>query len=179
MHTAPSAVRWTNKLWYVHGTGCALSLSHVQLFATPRTPTKLLCQGVPQARILEWVAISFSKGSSQPRDRTQVSCIAGGFFTIWADAHKRNRGESRKHYAKGKTDAKDHISYDSIHMQCPEKETIDRKRTPVGCCLDLRGRNRSGCRWAQRNLLGWWEVSQMRKDGGTTLNSLDVIVMHI
>ena len=37
-----------------------------------------------QARILEWVAISFSRGSSQPRDRTRVSCIAGGCFTIWA-----------------------------------------------------------------------------------------------
>ena len=38
-----------------------------------------------QARILEWVAILFSRGSSQPGDRTWVSCIlAGGFFTIWA-----------------------------------------------------------------------------------------------
>ena len=40
--------------------------------------------GILQARILEQVAIPFSKGSSQPRDQTQVSCIAGGFFTIWA-----------------------------------------------------------------------------------------------
>ena len=32
-------------------------------------------------RILEWVAISFSRGSSQLRDQTRVSCIAGGFFT--------------------------------------------------------------------------------------------------
>ena len=32
---------------------------------------------------LEWVAMPFSKGSSQPRNRTQVSCIAGRFFTIW------------------------------------------------------------------------------------------------
>ena len=32
--------------------------------------------GIPQARILEWVAVSFSRGSSPPRDRTQVSCIA-------------------------------------------------------------------------------------------------------
>ena len=39
---------------------------------------------VSQARILEWVAIPFSRGSSQPRDRTGVSCIAGGFFTVWA-----------------------------------------------------------------------------------------------
>ena len=34
-----------------------------------------------QVRILEWVAFPFSRGSSQPRGRTQVSCIAGGFFT--------------------------------------------------------------------------------------------------
>jgi len=37
-----------------------------------------------QAIILEWVAIPFSRGSSWPRDRTHVSCTAGGFFTIWA-----------------------------------------------------------------------------------------------
>ena len=37
-----------------------------------------------QARILEWVAISFSRGSSQPRDQTRVSCSAGRFFTNWA-----------------------------------------------------------------------------------------------
>ena len=40
--------------------------------------------GILQARILEWIAIPFSKESSQPRDRTQVSHIADGFFTIWA-----------------------------------------------------------------------------------------------
>ena len=37
-----------------------------------------------QARILEWVAFSFPKGSSQPRDRTEVSHITGRFFTSWA-----------------------------------------------------------------------------------------------
>ena len=43
--------------------------------------------GIPQARILEGVAIFFSRGSSQPRDQTHVSCVscmAGGFFTCWA-----------------------------------------------------------------------------------------------
>ena len=40
--------------------------------------------GVLQARILVWVAIPFSRGSSQPRNQTQVSCIAGRFFTSWA-----------------------------------------------------------------------------------------------
>ena len=40
--------------------------------------------GILQARILEWVAISCSRESSWPIDQTQVSCIAGRFFTIWA-----------------------------------------------------------------------------------------------
>ena len=40
--------------------------------------------GILQARILEWVAIPFSKGSSQPKDQTQVSHITGIFFTTWA-----------------------------------------------------------------------------------------------
>ena len=45
--------------------------------------------GILQARILEWVAIPFSRGSSQPREQTQVSNIEGGFFTSWAtrEAH--------------------------------------------------------------------------------------------
>jgi len=38
--------------------------------------------GILQTRILEWVAVPFSRGSSQPRDQTHASCIAGGFFTI-------------------------------------------------------------------------------------------------
>ena len=40
--------------------------------------------GILQARILEWVAIPFTRGSSQPRDWAWVSCIAGRLFTIWA-----------------------------------------------------------------------------------------------
>ena len=40
--------------------------------------------GILQARVLEWVAISFSKGLSQPRDRTWVSYTTGRFFTNWA-----------------------------------------------------------------------------------------------
>ena len=40
--------------------------------------------GILQARILEWIAVPFSRGSSQPNDRTQVSHITDGFFTVWA-----------------------------------------------------------------------------------------------
>ena len=39
--------------------------------------------GILQARTLEWVALPFSRGSSQPRGQTWVSCIAGRFFTLW------------------------------------------------------------------------------------------------
>ena len=46
--------------------------------------------GILQARILEWIAIPFSRGSSRHRDWTQVSHIAGGFFTIWATRECRS-----------------------------------------------------------------------------------------
>ena len=56
-------------------------LSNVRLFVTPWT-----IQSMEFSRLekLEWVAFPFSRGSSQPRDGTQVSHIAGGFFTSWA-----------------------------------------------------------------------------------------------
>ena len=53
----------------------------VQLCLTLCDPMDYTAHGILQARILEWVAFSFSRRSSQPRDRAQVSGIAGGFFT--------------------------------------------------------------------------------------------------
>ena len=50
------------------------------LYSLPGSPV----HGILSARILKWVAISLSRGSSQPRDQTWVSCIAGRFLTIWA-----------------------------------------------------------------------------------------------
>ena len=47
-------------------------------------PLELYSPWILQARILEWIAVPFSRGSSQPRDGTQVSCITGRFFTSWA-----------------------------------------------------------------------------------------------
>ena len=46
------------------------------------SPTGSSDHGIFQARILEWIAFLFSRGSSQTRDQTQVSCIAGRFITI-------------------------------------------------------------------------------------------------
>ena len=54
-------------------------LTHVRL-KMARYPTDYTVHGILQARILEWVAFPFSRGSSQPMDQTQVSRIAGGFF---------------------------------------------------------------------------------------------------
>ena len=52
-----------------------------QLCPTPCDPKNYTVYRILQARVLEWVAFRFSRGSSQPRDQTQVSWIAGRFFT--------------------------------------------------------------------------------------------------
>ena len=54
---------------------------HGSMDCSPLGPS---IHGILQARILEWIAIPFSRGSSQPRDQTQTSHIAGRFFSIWA-----------------------------------------------------------------------------------------------
>ena len=61
-------------------------LSSIRLFVTPWTAAcqAPLSMGFPHRKILEWVAMPSPMGSSQPRDQTQVSRIAGRFFTTWA-----------------------------------------------------------------------------------------------
>ena len=59
---------------------------------TDCSPQSSSVHGILQARILEWIVIPFSKGSSWPRDQTQVSCIAGRFFTIWATREAQFEG---------------------------------------------------------------------------------------
>ena len=63
-------IKSLSRVWLLQPMDCSLPCSSIH--------------GFLQARILEWVAVSFSRGSSQPRNRTQVSCIAGRFFTNWA-----------------------------------------------------------------------------------------------
>ena len=69
-----------------------------------------------QARILEWVAFPFSRGSSQPRDQIQVSHIAGRFFTSWAtrEAQENWSGE----YTKANNEIRNYVYLLSIqYMQ--------------------------------------------------------------
>ena len=75
--SVPLSKRW-KKYIFILWIQKSASVSHSVVSGSLRLP------GIFQARILEWVAIPFSRGSSQPRDWTQVSCIAGRFFTIWA-----------------------------------------------------------------------------------------------
>ena len=64
----------------------------IQLYPTLWDPTEYAVHGILQARILEWGAFPFSKGFSQPRDWTQVSHMADGFFTSWATREAKNTG---------------------------------------------------------------------------------------
>ena len=67
-------MEWVKNAWKWKWLSC------VWLFATPWDCT---VHGILQARILESVACPFARGASQPRDQTQVSLIAVGFFTSW------------------------------------------------------------------------------------------------
>ena len=97
---------WVNSIWEITALFATFLLMWIfskhkvqkymkcQVLATQSWPT--LCNpvdcsppgssvfGILQARIPEWVAIPFSRGCSQPRNRTQVSRISGRLFTIWA-----------------------------------------------------------------------------------------------
>ena len=55
------------------------------------SPPGFSVHGILQARILEWVATPSSRGSSWPRNQTQVSCIAGRFFTVWANREAQGK----------------------------------------------------------------------------------------
>ena len=70
-----------------------------QLCPTLCHPMDCTVHGILQARILEWAAFLFSRGSSQPRDQTQVSHIAGGFFTNWAMREATNKTQHNLKYA--------------------------------------------------------------------------------
>ena len=72
--------------WFQSVLCCAKALQSCPTLCNPMdcSPSGYSVHGILHSRILEWVAILSSRGSSQPRDRTRVSCIAGGFFTIWA-----------------------------------------------------------------------------------------------
>ena len=140
------------------------SLSHVWLFATPWTVAYQapLSMGFLQARVLEWGAISFSRGSSQPRDRTQVSCIADRCFTIWVtrEAIKQNPTINNTHiHILGRSFLTLHAALpwkEGVHVwfaaaaksrqSCPTVQPQRRQPTRLLCPWDSLGKNTGvGC----------------------------------
>ena len=95
---APSCCVFNGVAIYLHS--CSLSFmsesesGSCSVMSNSLWPHGLLVHGILQARILEWVAFPFSRGSSQPRDWTQVSRTAGGFFTSWATRETIKRIQS-------------------------------------------------------------------------------------
>ena len=86
---------------------CMLVAQSCPTFCVPMdcSPPGSSVHGLLQARILEWVVIPFSTGSSQPRDQTWVSRIASGFFTVWATKEapmKWNSTKDMEHQGWGK-----------------------------------------------------------------------------
>ena len=80
-------VYWSHCVWSVLVIQLCPSLCDLMDCNQPGSSV----HGISQARILEWVAISFSRGASWPRDRTWVSCIAGRFFTARATREARSQ----------------------------------------------------------------------------------------
>ena len=70
--------------------------------------------GIVQARVLEWVVISFSKVSSQPRDQTHISHIAGRHFTIWTNREDKIESESFSVVSKSLQPHGLHSSWNSL-----------------------------------------------------------------
>ena len=100
-----------------------------------------LSMGILQARILEWVAMPFSRGSSWPRDRTRVSCI--GFFTSWATRETlKKRASGVKNWARETT---------LLHVISLPLSTLKQVRRP-GC---REGRILTQGHTATR----WWSCS--------------------
>ena len=81
----------TQRLWETHFHRKNLCKHVLVAQSCPTVCNPMACslpvssvQGIFQARILQWVAISFSRESFWPRDQTWVSCIPGRFFIVWA-----------------------------------------------------------------------------------------------
>ena len=83
-----------SQLWksLLNNWGMKVKVKVTQSCLTLCDPVDGTVHGILQASIREWVAFPFSRGSSQPRNRTQVSSIAGGFFTSWATREAQTLG---------------------------------------------------------------------------------------
>ena len=84
---------------------------------TDCSPRGSSVHGILQARILEWVAISYSREPSTPRDWTQVSCIAGRSFTIWPPGKPILEWVAIS-YSKGSSQPRDQTCFSNVSCIC-------------------------------------------------------------
>ena len=120
--------------------------------------------GILQARVLEWVAISFSRGSSRPKDRTQVSRIPGRHFNLWATREAQLLGCKlcwcclplypypiyNHHFRNILTTRPRHSRFDCLHYSLSHGSA--NYQIPCFCCINL-------C-WVERIIdplaFPWW-----------------------
>ena len=91
------------------------------------SPPGSCVHGILQARILKWVAISFSRGSARPRDQTWVTCITSKFFTIWATTESLYGVRKTKNYVW-----EVNLYYDTEATECILKKEVrhEQKSSP-------------------------------------------------
>ena len=151
---------------------CCLIAKSFQTLCNPIdcSPPGSSVHGISQARILEWVAIPFSRGSSWPRNWTCVSCIAGRFFTIWATRETLFTiieslqrpcvvGNIPPHFTDDKAEAPgDDVGLSVSHII---KLGDSRSWTSVIKILCYKPFHHHGGKWTEAtpDLSGWWHIS--------------------
>ena len=141
---------------------CCCSVMSNSLQPQGLYPTRHLCLWDFQARILEWVTISYSRGSSQPRDRTHISCTGRQVLYHWAIREAQTTTNMQHHgiilniLPKWlKPGSKGYILCDSIYMTFQKDKTIGTENRSVVT---------SGWEWVnykglRGNFLRWWNCS--------------------
>ena len=81
-------MRTSGSEWYIRIIELSVLVARLCLILCDCSLQASSVRGILQASVLKWVAVSFSRGSSRPRDWTHVFCITGSFFTIWASVIK-------------------------------------------------------------------------------------------
>ena len=119
------------------------------------SPPDSSLHGILQVRILGWVVIPFSRGSSQPKDRTQVSCIASRYFTTW---YKNYRTFLVVQWIR--------ICLPKIHMQ--SQKMLNGQMNPEKEQSWWHwGKGRGTCRWETEGIGGWlpfpWRECRARR----------------
>ena len=148
-----------------------LATSVVSDFETPGTIACLapVPNATLQARILDWVAILFSRGSSQPRDGTWVTLNAGRFFTVWATREAQNKVKEV------------HYQFSSVAQLCPILQPHGLQHTRLPCPSPTPGAYLNSCPSSLSRSLetGTWGLESMRRSTEGTQVSSETRVLYL